>query len=76
MLLSLLAYVCGLNSNSEVKKSREHMKITFEKHVAQSLTTTELSSEIWNQSPNFEYQAFLPLQCLFGEVILKSLGWD
>ena len=39
-----------LNWTEEVKKLKEHMEITFEKHFAQSLTIPEPSDEILNPS--------------------------
>lgn len=56
-----------------MKKLREHMEIAFEKHVAQSLTTAELSDEILTQSPNFGYGAFLSVLCSFSQVTFQSL---
>lgn len=44
-----------LNSNQGVKKLRENMEITVEKHIAQNLTTAELSDEILNQNPNIYF---------------------
>ena len=39
-----------LNWTEEVKKLKEHMEITFEKHFTQSLTTPEPSDDIMNLS--------------------------